>query len=114
LCHKYNLHIQGLFLKVHPYLKPDGTEDKQQDKLDPMDLISRWEWIKITNVQQYGYCRNEKTQVDALREYYAEHDGGDSRVLQVCIFIGQWGIPFMFITFASIYWTMGMAKYYSG
>ena len=59
--------------------------------------------------------RNEKTQVEALMEYYEENDGSDKQVLmKVCQIVGQWGIPVVFLVFATVYWTMGMAKYYSG
>ena len=70
--------------------------------------------IDLGFIWYFDIFRNEKTQVDALREFYAENDGGENKLLKVCIFIGQWGIPFMFISFATIYWTMGMSKYYSG
>ena len=48
-------------------------------------------------------------------EYYEENDGSDKQVLmKVCQIVGQWGIPVVFLVFATVYWTMGMAKYYSG
>ena len=48
-------------------------------------------------------------------DYYMENDGSDKQVLmKVCQIVGQWGIPVVFLVFATVYWTMGMAKYYSG
>ena len=71
--------------------------------------------IQRTRILYLIFSRNEKTQVEALMDYYMENDGSDKQVLmKVCQIVGQWGIPVVFLVFATVYWTMGMAKYYSG
>ena len=58
--------------------------------------------------------RNELTQVNALKEFYNEHDGGGTRKIRYAILFGQWGLPAFVLTFMTAYWIIGMQKYYIG
>jgi hypothetical protein len=59
--------------------------------------------------------RREDEQVAALRDLYEEHDGvGEQTALRRAVLLGQWGVPATVILFATVYWILGMAKYYSG
>ena len=58
--------------------------------------------------------RNEKTQVEALQVFYSDDNGGEHYLLGPFVMIGHWGVPALVLIFASIYWTLGMVKYYNG
>jgi hypothetical protein len=54
--------------------------------------------------------------VDALKTFYEEQAVTEetSLVLSRMVMVGRRGVPTMVVTFILFYWTIGMAKYYSG
>ena len=77
-------------------------ETESDNKINPLEFDLRL------------ISRNEKTQVNALAEYYNEHDGGGTRKIRYAILFGQWGLPALVLTFMTAYWIIGMQKYYIG
>ena len=40
--------------------------------------------------------------------------GPCTRRVRTMVLVGQWGVPLVVVLFATVYWILGMAKYYSG
>merc|ERR1719342_467247 len=56
--------------------------------------------------------REEKKKINAVKDFYENTKFTDENIVKILTLFGKLGTPMIFLTFAGIYWTTGILKYY--
>ena len=56
--------------------------------------------------------RDEKKKINAVKDFYDNTKFTDENIVKILTMFGKLGTPMIFLTFAGIYWTTGILKYY--
>ena len=69
-------------------------------------------WFPAVVWNIWHFCfSNERTQRDALQQFYEDHDGSNhAKRLKLMLNIGYYGIPFSVLSFCAVYWAAGLIK----